>query len=164
MGVYSPVDMQRATTVLSGRVPQALAERVRSAAARRGAPVALIIEEALMQYVPELAPEEFVLDHLNGYESLTVRVRPESHGDVAEFVDAAPRREILGKRLGKPLPLSQLIEVVARPERAGRTVVELVALPGDFAGVRVYVATVPTGVAITLTVSIDDLRPSLRER
>jgi hypothetical protein len=162
--VYSSVYVppNEPSEVLSVRVPRRLAERVDGAAARLGAPRNHVIEEALMLYLPDLSPEAFVLDTLSGYEAISIATRATEDGDVAEVTEAAPRREMLGRRLHRPRPIEELICVKARPERAGRTAIELVALPGDFAGVRIYIATVPAGVPLTLTVRIDDLQPGLR--
>ena len=104
------------TDVLSVRVPRRLAQRIRNTAASRGAPNNTVIEEALMLALPDVSPEAFVLDTLNGYESITATKFIDA-GDVAEITEAEARRE--GRQLSTPRPITKLITVEARPERGG---------------------------------------------
>jgi hypothetical protein len=119
----------------------------------------VLLEGAMEKINRELAPEAFVVDLIHRWESLTIHAEGD---DIVEVTPGEPRKEVLGRRLGTPLPLEQFVRVEARPEGAGRTVIELVARPGEFEGVRVYVATVPSGADVRLTVQLQDLYPAAR--
>lgn len=137
--------------------------RIHHTAQRRGVSDAQAAREIVESRLSGCDPETLLLDQLQ-FVSLTLRVEPTAAGDIAVLEGAEPRREILGKQLGSPVPAERLVRVEARRDR-GLTIVELVGMPGDFEGVRVLVAALPVGVEATLVVKLDSLSlsPALRE-
>jgi hypothetical protein len=148
------------------RVPPDREAAIRSYIARTpGATFSgILLDGAIEKINRELAPEAFVLDQLNRFSSVTLRVRPDSDGDSVEIVNVKRRpNEVIGRKLSAGPRFDQLVTAQARRDRDGRrTIVELAALPGDFSGVTVYVATVPAGAEVTITVNLQDLYPTER--
>jgi hypothetical protein len=124
----------------------------------------ILLDGAIEKISRELAPAAFVLDQLNRFDAVTLRVYPDGDAESVEVVNVTRGpSEIAGRKLAPGLPFERLVTPRARRDRGGlRTIVELAALPGDWTGVTVYVATVPAGANVVLTVGIQDLYPAER--
>jgi hypothetical protein len=123
----------------------------------------VLLDGAMEKINRELAPEAFVLDQLSRFSSVTLQVHPGGEAESVEVVNVKHVNEVARKNRSPGLPFEQLVNAQARRDRDGRrTIIELAALPGEFAGVTVYVATLPAGAEVTLTLDIQDLYPAER--
>jgi hypothetical protein len=156
-------DVWRQSRIRNVRIQDLLDQRITEHEQRTGERFAELARRALYRELEVGDLEAAMIDSLGDFITVTLALHPNGDGEpTVEVVDVERRTEVLGRPRNSKTPFTRLVRVQATPERSGRTGIELVGLPPDFATVRVFVAALPSDVRATVTVRIDDLNPALR--
>jgi hypothetical protein len=138
---------------------------------RTGQPVGpLLVETAYARYRELFQPEALLIDNLTpDVRSFTVDVKPDYVDNglpevQVTAVEPGPT-EIGGAKLTPdPENFAKRVDAEARTAAPGQVAIELVAREPqvEWAGARVLVCVLPTGVAATIKVDLVDLNPRLK--